>query len=367
MPILEPFHQVKTTTANLTCADHIANAYRYIDCHGQGYAKDPYQGPGQGFLCSGLLVQDLATDGDIEAIFSRANQLGAVERPVDLFLPSSSSRSLTGIERFLSAFLENIRNAKCFYTAKNFPASKEFVVSLGALDSNKALLRKILNQPDSMFAKRLHDLYAAPEFHYGHVRSMNSSALKHNANIGGCQIGMEASGKIYIHFLSGVEAVSLCENPTIQIQLGRLASVTSDRAGCNVWNPCARKSRFRTSNYVCSIAVVVFGCGIAKSSLTTSSSPSPLASMSLLKILELEVLKFLLLKGFTHARRSSGRKTSNECVLLGEYVSCLDNCDNTKLRVMGNISAGADGSSNCTFFRAVLLVRRGTYDEARGN
>ncbi|GAB4853400.1 hypothetical protein Ancab_017578 [Ancistrocladus abbreviatus] len=50
---------------------------------------------------------------------------------------------------------------------------------------------------------------------------------------------------------------------------------------------------------------------------------------------------------------------------MAEYVSRLDDGDETKLRVLGNTSGGGDGSSSGTFFRAVLLVRRGKYDEAR--
>ena len=44
---------------------------------------------------------------------------------------------------------------------------------------------------------------------------------------------------------------------------------------------------------------------------------------------------------------------------MAEYVSRLDDGDETKLRVLGNTAATGDGSSNGTFFRAVLLVRRG--------
>ncbi|KAH9605868.1 hypothetical protein KSS87_023466 [Heliosperma pusillum] len=44
---------------------------------------------------------------------------------------------------------------------------------------------------------------------------------------------------------------------------------------------------------------------------------------------------------------------------MSEYVKCLDDGDETKFRVLGNTSATGDGSSNGTFFRAVLLVRRG--------
>ncbi|CAN0928583.1 Serine/threonine-protein kinase TOR [Linum grandiflorum] len=50
---------------------------------------------------------------------------------------------------------------------------------------------------------------------------------------------------------------------------------------------------------------------------------------------------------------------------MAEYVSRLDDDDETKLWVSGNTAASGDGSSNGTFFRAVLLVRRGKHVEAR--
>ncbi|KAK6945935.1 Phosphatidylinositol 3-/4-kinase, catalytic domain [Dillenia turbinata] len=50
---------------------------------------------------------------------------------------------------------------------------------------------------------------------------------------------------------------------------------------------------------------------------------------------------------------------------MAEYVSRLDDGDETKLRVLGNTATGGDASSSGTFFRAVLLVRMGKYDEAR--
>ncbi|GMH02712.1 hypothetical protein Nepgr_004551 [Nepenthes gracilis] len=140
--------------------------------------------------------------------------------------------------------------------------------------------------------------------------------------------------------------------------------------------------------------------GIAMSRLTTSSRPSPWARisllssavksefslwrMSLVKILELEVINLMQLKGFTHARRSSGRKTYVECILLdkllltmglsnlivaasaawnmgewdqmAEYISYLDDGDETQIHALENISASTDGSNNGTFFRAVMLV-----------
>lgn len=44
---------------------------------------------------------------------------------------------------------------------------------------------------------------------------------------------------------------------------------------------------------------------------------------------------------------------------MAEYVSKLDDGDETKQRSLGNSAASGDGSSNGTFYRAVLFVRRG--------
>ena len=42
-----------------------------------------------------------------------------------------------------------------------------------------------------------------------------------------------------------------------------------------------------------------------------------------------------------------------------EYVSRLDDGDETELRGLGNTAASGDGSSNGAFFSAVRLVHRG--------
>ncbi|XP_022763546.1 serine/threonine-protein kinase TOR isoform X3 [Durio zibethinus] len=56
---------------------------------------------------------------------------------------------------------------------------------------------------------------------------------------------------------------------------------------------------------------------------------------------------------------------------MAEYVSQLDDGDETKLRGLGNTAASGDGSSNGTFFRAVQLVHRGkvleSYERAYSN
>ncbi|CAL9083464.1 unnamed protein product [Musa textilis] len=49
---------------------------------------------------------------------------------------------------------------------------------------------------------------------------------------------------------------------------------------------------------------------------------------------------------------------------MSEYVSKLDDGDESRLRMLGNTTASGDGSSNGAFFKAVLLVRREKYDEA---
>lgn len=51
--------------------------------------------------------------------------------------------------------------------------------------------------------------------------------------------------------------------------------------------------------------------------------------------------------------------------MMGEYVSRLDHGDELKLRSLGNSTSSSDGSSDGPFFRAVLCIRRGKYEEAR--
>ncbi|KAL1804186.1 hypothetical protein DCAR_0729185 [Daucus carota subsp. sativus] len=51
---------------------------------------------------SGMLVQDPNKGNDVDAIFNRARQLGAVEGPLEVPRPSSSSTSFTGTGRVLS-------------------------------------------------------------------------------------------------------------------------------------------------------------------------------------------------------------------------------------------------------------------------
>lgn len=54
------------------------------------------------FVCSGMLVQDPSKQNDVDSIFDRARQMGAMQGPLESILPSSSSRSFTGTGRTLA-------------------------------------------------------------------------------------------------------------------------------------------------------------------------------------------------------------------------------------------------------------------------
>ncbi|GMH26422.1 hypothetical protein Nepgr_028265 [Nepenthes gracilis] len=92
------------------------------------------------------------------------------------------------------AFLrQKFVDAKSLSTDKKFHDSIKFDDALEVLASRKNLLLKFLQQPDPLFAKHLNELCRDCEFHYGHARSMKSSALKHNINV-------KSSGTIDISF-----------------------------------------------------------------------------------------------------------------------------------------------------------------------
>ncbi|KAG2329085.1 hypothetical protein Bca4012_021305 [Brassica carinata] len=65
--------------------------------------------------------------------------------------------------------------AKRLSTDEKLCHSKEFNDALEALDSNKDLLLKFLQQPDSLFTKHMHDLQSTPHKpHYGQAKCPNS-------------------------------------------------------------------------------------------------------------------------------------------------------------------------------------------------
>ncbi|GAB2268201.1 hypothetical protein Dimus_007275 [Dionaea muscipula] len=85
-------------------------------------------------------------------------------------------------------------------TYEKFRDTKEFNDALEVLDSNKDLMLKFLDTPDSMFVKHLHYMRDARESHCGHGKGVKSSALKHNINAIGSQSSWEDSRKIDVSF-----------------------------------------------------------------------------------------------------------------------------------------------------------------------
>ncbi|GMH29096.1 hypothetical protein Nepgr_030939 [Nepenthes gracilis] len=106
--------------------------------------------------------------------------------------PMALSRRHSENEKF--PFSQPFGNANCLYTDEKLQESKEMDDFQGALPPNKKLLLKSVNPPASRLAKHLCDLYGARDFHYGHVQSITSSALKHYTKPRGCQSGRAASG-----------------------------------------------------------------------------------------------------------------------------------------------------------------------------
>ncbi|KNA24525.1 hypothetical protein SOVF_014600 [Spinacia oleracea] len=90
-------------------------------------------------------------------------------------------------------------DVKRFSTDEKLQHSKEYYDALDVLDSNKDLLLKIFQEPNSLFSKHLHDLHDSPDSYNGCVLGMNSkNALKCNIDAIGCQATGEASQKIDI-------------------------------------------------------------------------------------------------------------------------------------------------------------------------
>ncbi|GMH08673.1 hypothetical protein Nepgr_010513 [Nepenthes gracilis] len=115
-------------------------------------------------------------------------------------MPASLALSKRHGENEKTSVSQRFRDGTCLYTDEKLQESKEFDDSLGVLHSNKELLLKFLNKLDSLFAKHLHDLSSAHEFHYGHVQSIKSSALKYYIHTRGCESGRAALGPIDISF-----------------------------------------------------------------------------------------------------------------------------------------------------------------------
>ncbi|KAL2934061.1 Ubiquitin carboxyl-terminal hydrolase 19 [Bienertia sinuspersici] len=109
----------------------------------------------------------------------------------------ASSRNFC--EEEIDFIRQKFMDAKRFSTDEKLQHSKEFHDALEVLDSNKDLLLKFLQEPDSLFSKHLYDLHNAPESCYGcNQGTASNDALKCNIDVIGCQSGSEDSQKIDI-------------------------------------------------------------------------------------------------------------------------------------------------------------------------
>ncbi|XP_050384562.1 uncharacterized protein LOC126801139 [Argentina anserina] len=89
---------------------------------------------------------------------------------------SSRAAANTKLSDAEMAFVrQKFMDAKRLSTNEKLQDSKEFHDALEVLDSNKDLLLKFLQQPDSLFTKHLHDLHTGPQSHCGRVASIKSS------------------------------------------------------------------------------------------------------------------------------------------------------------------------------------------------
>ncbi|KAF5747541.1 hypothetical protein HS088_TW05G00264 [Tripterygium wilfordii] len=111
---------------------------------------------------------------------------------------SNSKLSEAEMEFVRQKFME----AKRLSTDEKLQDSQEFRDAIELLESNKDLLLKFLQQPNSLFAKHLHDLQGSsppcmtPQFLGGRISAMKSSHDRVNENIDmGCKTEREATRK----------------------------------------------------------------------------------------------------------------------------------------------------------------------------
>ncbi|GMH10962.1 hypothetical protein Nepgr_012803 [Nepenthes gracilis] len=198
--------KLQSQTRAVALLQELDNTYwdKPMDCHSSG--QD--------------LMPGSCTNSKVQPEFKYVYEVMEISKVARRFSPSHTDLSRRHNEVEKTFVRRKFRNTKCLYTDKNFQELKEFVVSLGVLDSNKELLLMFLNQPDSIFAKHLHNLYAS------HTPSPVLAEGKKYA----CPI-LRRIVVLKPNIASGVEAVLLCGDPNIQIQLERLNSMTSDPEG----------------------------------------------------------------------------------------------------------------------------------------
>ncbi|KAJ9186209.1 hypothetical protein P3X46_005738 [Hevea brasiliensis] len=114
--------------------------------------------------------------------------LDASKRESRYLLQGTANSKLTEAE--MTFIKQKFMDVTCLSSDEKLNDLKEFQDAIDDLDSNKDLLLKFLEQPDSLFAKHLHDLQAAlPQSHCRRISGMKSShAPEHEGGGLGCKV-----------------------------------------------------------------------------------------------------------------------------------------------------------------------------------
>uniref|UniRef100_A0A2N9H8X1 DUF4378 domain-containing protein n=1 Tax=Fagus sylvatica TaxID=28930 RepID=A0A2N9H8X1_FAGSY len=168
------------------------------------------------------------------------------------------------------AFIQQkFMDAKRLSTDQKLQDSKEFHDALEVLDSNKDLLVKFLQQPDSLFTKHLHDLHGAPpQTHCGRIAAMKLSDAQHYES---SELGKSERRTPWKNYSRSQKH---CD--------GQFSHSDSRNAACNSLN--SSKNRFEGKDELATLPtrIVVLKPNLGKAQNGTKSASSPCSSNAFL-------------------------------------------------------------------------------------
>ncbi|XP_009343058.1 uncharacterized protein LOC103935011 [Pyrus x bretschneideri] len=161
---------------------------------------------------------------------------------------------------------QKFMDAKRLSTDERLQDSKEFHDALEVLESNKDILLKFLQQPDSLFAKHLHDLQGGPQSLCGRIASMKPSEAQKYENID-------------LGFTSAREQKHRCKSP--QKHRDSFSSHSDSRhAGHNPLKSSLNRPEVKIESAIHPTRIVVLKPNLGKVLNAPKTSPcSPHASM----------------------------------------------------------------------------------------
>ncbi|XVF08030.1 hypothetical protein REPUB_Repub06bG0190200 [Reevesia pubescens] len=156
--------------------------------------------------------------------------------------------------------------AKRLSTDEKLQDSEEFNDALEVLDSNKDLLLKFLQQPDSLFTKHLHELHAPPQSHCGRISAMKSS---HSLNNESDRLGLRAGRETQLKHHS--KSIQGHQEDLLSCSYGRDAAHNSPRS------PMVRLEE-KNGPAIVPTRIVVLKPNLGKSKNSTRTASSPCSS-----------------------------------------------------------------------------------------